>query len=149
MQGRTPVDGPSQRPELLERAVAIWRKAQVLFENCSWEGEPKAVAIAEQIAESHPEYEADLAALLLDPSQLVAAYALRTLERMRSPLLENIPSEVLQRRSRVTSSSGSIQDTKELGWLARRAQRRARERAGLPPASPAPDAKKVGLSAET
>ena len=96
MQRPTPVDGPSQRPELLERAVAIWRKAQILFEGLSWQGEPKAAAIVEQIAETHPEYEGDLASLLVDPSQLVAAYALQTLERMRSPLLENIPAEVLQ-----------------------------------------------------
>jgi hypothetical protein len=148
MQGQTTVDGPSQRPELLERAVAIWRKAQLLFEGLSWQGEPKALAIAEQIAESHPDYEADLAALLFDPSQLVAAYALRTLERMRSPLLESIPSEVLQRRSRVTVNTGSIQMSTDLGCLAREAQRRARARAGLPPASPSPKAKEVGLSAE-
>jgi hypothetical protein len=149
MQGRSAVDGPTQRPELLEKAVAIWRKAQILYEFASWEGEPRARAIAEQIAESHPEYEADLAALLLDPSQLVAAYALWTLERMRSPLLENISPEVLQRRSRVSLSSGSIQTDTNLGALARQAQRRARQRAGLPPTPPLPrDPKEIGVAAD-
>ena len=148
MQCPTPLDGPSQPPELLERAVAIWRKAQILFEGLSWQGEPKAAAIVEQIAETHPEYESDLASLLVDPSQLVAAYALQTLERMRSPLLENIPAEVLQRRSRVTRTMGSIMDKTDLGALARQAQRRARERAGIPPGSPARDAREVGISSE-
>lgn len=148
MRRQTPIDGPGQLPELLDRAIAIWRKAQILYDGPSWEGQPRATAIAEQIAATHPEFEAHLASLLVDPSQLVAAYALWTLELIRSPLLENIPPEVLRRRSRVSVLMGSIQDTKELGWLARQAQRRARERAGIAPASPSSQAKEVGIPAE-
>jgi hypothetical protein len=107
------------------------------------------VAIAEELAASHSECGPALASLLLDASQLVAAYALQTLELMESPLLRDIPPEVLQRRSRVTITTGSIHMTTELGWLARRAQRRARARAGIPPGSPSPDAEEIGISAET
>lgn len=141
-------DGTGRGSALLERAIPIWRKAQVFYAYPSWEGEPRAVAMAEEIAQSHPECETALATLLLDPSQLVAAYALRTLETMESPLLQEIPPEVLQRRSRVTFTSGSIKWTTDLGWMARRAQRWARERAGLPPAPPSREVREVGLPAE-
>ena len=107
------------------------------------------MAIAEELAACHPDCEPALASLLLDASQLVAAYALQTLEWMESPLLQNIPPEVLQRRSRVTLTSGSIHETMDLGWLARRAQRRARRRAGIPPEAAARDSRQVGISAES
>jgi hypothetical protein len=148
MHGQTCVEGPGRGSALLDRAVAIWRKAQILYETGSWRGKPEAVAIAEELAASHPECESALASLLLDASQLVAAYALLTLELMDSPILQNIPPEVLQRRSRVTLTTGSINVTTDLGSLARQAQLRARKRAGLPPASPSPKAKEAGTSAE-
>ena len=148
MHGQNGGEGPGS--PLLTRAIAIWRKAQVLFETGSWEGEPAAVAIAEELAAAHPECEPALVSLLLDASQLVAAYALMTLELMESPALRNLSPEVLQRGSRVTRTTGSIKDTQELGWLARRAQRRARERAGIPPAAAAArDSREVGISAES
>ncbi len=144
-----PINDQGQLPEFLDQAVKAWRKAQVLYDGISWQGEPRATAIAEEIAKSHPEWTDHLFSLLLDPSQLVAGYALWTLELMKSPLLENIPPEVLQSRSRVTVTTRDLKDTKELGWLARQAQRRARTRAGTSPASPALQAKEVGLSAGT
>lgn len=148
MYGQTCVEGPGRGPALLDCAVAIWRKAQIVYETGSWRGKPETVAVAEELAASHAECGPALASLLLDASQLVAAYALLTLELMESPLLQHIPPEVLQRRSRVTLSTGSIHVTTDLGWLAREAQRRARERVGLPPISPSPDAEGVGISAE-
>ena len=148
MQSLTRINDPGRRPELLDHAIDIWRKAQILHDRRSCQGEPKSTAIAEEIAESHPELEAPLASLLLDPSQLVAAHALWTLELMRSPLLENLPPEVLQNRSRVTLITGSLKTSTDLGSLARQAQRRARARAGVTPASPTPEAEGIGIPAE-
>lgn len=128
---QTPVPSPEhavQDCELLNRAIVVWRKAQVLYETPSWKGQPEARAIAEQIAGSHPECEPALASLILDGSQLVAAYALLTLELMRSPVLQNIPLEVLQQRSNVTLVCGSVKTSMDLGGWARQIQKRARER---------------------
>jgi len=108
-----------------------WRKAQVLYETPSWKGQPEARAIAEQIAGSHPECEPALASLIQDSSQLVAAYALLTLELMKSPVLQNIPPDVLQRRSKVTLVCGSVKTTMDLGGLARQIQKRAGERSSV------------------
>jgi len=135
MQPPTPVDRSSQECHLLDRAVALWRKAQVLYETSSWEGQPEARAIAEEIADSHPECELLLATLLLDSNQLVAAYALLTLELMRSSILQDLPSAVLERRSIVTLAYSGIKTSMELGALARQGQKRARKRASERPTS--------------
>jgi hypothetical protein len=120
-----PADNPSQECEILARAIALWRKAQVLYQAPSWNGQPEPRAIAEQIANSHPECEPALGRLILDSNQLVAAYALLTLELMKSPILQNLPSEVFQRRSSVTVVCGSIKTAMDLGAWARQVQKRA------------------------
>jgi hypothetical protein len=135
MQPPTPVDRSSQDCDLVDRAVALWRKAQVLYEASSWEGRPEARATAEQIAASHPECEPLLASLLFDNSQLVAAYALLTLERMRSSVLQDLPSAVLESRSNVALVYSGIKTSMELGILARQVQERARKRASDRPTS--------------
>ena len=136
MQTPIPAQTASQGCELVDRTIAVWRKAQVLHEGPSWNGVPEARAIAEQIAAAHPECEPALASLLLDSCQLVAAYALLTLELMRSPLLKNLPSEVLQRRSNVTSVTGSFKTTMDLGGFARQVQKRALGRSIDQPTAP-------------
>jgi hypothetical protein len=136
MQASAPADNASQGCELLDRAIVIWRKAQVLHQAPSWKGEPEARAVAEQIAADRPECEPVLASLLLDKSQLVAAYALLTLELMRSSVLQSLPSEVLQRRANVTLITGSVKTTIDLGGLARQVQKRAKEWASDPLTSP-------------
>jgi hypothetical protein len=120
--------------DVLRQAVAIWRKAQLLHEDPSRQGEPLARACAEEIASAHPEYEQDLFALLQDDNQLVAAYALLTLELMRSPRLVDLPEGLLGRRANVTLLSGSIKSSTDLGGLARQTQKRARERCFSTPA---------------
>ena len=64
--------------------------------------------------------------------QLVAAYALMTLELMESPILQNIPPEVLQRRSTVAMATRGVRTSTDLDSTARQAQRRARARASRP-----------------
>jgi hypothetical protein len=133
MKTPNPSVDPGAAPALLDRAVALWRKAQVLHEVPSWKGQPEARALAERIAASHAASESALAALLLDSNQLVVAYALLTLELMRSPVLRDLPSELLQRRSNITIVSGSVKTGMDLGGLARQIQKRARARADVQP----------------
>ncbi len=128
MQLTTVEDRPTQGRNLLEHAAGLWRKANVLYETASWEGQPEARAIAEQIAASHPECEPLLVSLLLDSSQLVAAYALLTLELMRSPSLQDLPPALLERRSNVTLIYSGIKTSMDLGAFARQIQKRARHR---------------------
>jgi hypothetical protein len=131
-------DSRSQGCDLLQRAIASWRKAQVLYQGHSWQGQPEALAIAEQIAACHPECEPMLADLLLDGSQLVVAYALLTLEFMRSPVLLNRPAELLQRRSQVTMAFSGVMTSTDLGALTRQVQKRAGKRSSDQPTPAAP-----------
>src|SRR5262245_49901614 len=93
------VDTTSPGCALVQRAIPLWRKAQVLYQGLSWRGQPEALAIAEQIGAGHPECEPMLSALLLESNQLIVAYALLALELMQSSVLLNLPAELLQRRS--------------------------------------------------
>jgi hypothetical protein len=113
--------------KIISRAVQIWKKAQVVHQEPSWDGRPESRAIAEEIARSHPECEQKLVELLVDNHQLVVAYALFTLEIMRSAALQNLPPELLERRSNIKLMTGSIANAMDLGGLARQIQKRARE----------------------
>lgn len=119
----TPPTDPTDATPLGD-AVRVWRKAQIVYEAPSWEGEPKARAVAEEIAR-HPEYEPLLVGLLADPSQLVVAYTLLTLEMMGSDKLRDLPPGLLANRSRVTTMVGSFRMSTDLGGLARKVQKRA------------------------
>jgi len=112
--------------DIIAKAVQIWKKAQVVYQEPSWDGQPPARAIAEEIARSYPECEQKLVDLLVDNHQLVVAYALLTLEIMRSATLQNLPPELLERRSNIKLMTGSIANAMDLGGLARQIQKRAK-----------------------
>lgn len=114
---------PSSRA-LSERATSIWRRAQLVRSAPSWEGLPEARAVAEEVARD-PENATWLIELLGDPSQLVVAYSLLTLELMGSHHLKDLPSELLTNRSTVTLVEGSFRNSMDLGGLARQIQKRA------------------------
>jgi hypothetical protein len=135
MSSTTQAEHTSQESDLVQRAITLWRKAQVLYQGCSWEGQPEALAIAEQIAAGNPECEPLLSALLSDRNQLVVAYALLTLELMRSPVLLELPAELLERRSSVMLAFTGVMTTTNLGALARQIQKRAKQRASERPTS--------------
>ena len=100
-------------------------KARVVYESPSWEGQPPARALVEQIvqiAECHDR----LLGLLSSPNQLVVAYALQTLALMGSPALADLPDELLERRQQVTFLCGSFKNSMDLGGLARQIRKRAR-----------------------
>lgn len=123
---------------LLDEAVRVWAKAQVVYDSPSWKGHPPARALVEQVA-SVPECHDGLVALLSSSSQLVVAYTLRTLELMDSPALAALPDELLERRQQVTFLCGSFKNSMDLGGLARQIRKRARATAE-PRAAPDPPA---------
>jgi hypothetical protein len=112
---------------LLDAAARLWAKAQIVYESPSWEGQPAARALVEQIAQL-PECHDGLLVLLSSPSQLVVAYALQTLELMGSLALAELPEKLLERRQQVTFQCGSIRNSRDLGGLARQIRKRAREK---------------------
>jgi hypothetical protein len=120
--------------DCVDRAVAIWRNAQVLHESPAWQGQPAARAIAEELASDWPEADSDLVGVLADDHAIVVGYALLTLELMNSATLHNLPAELLERRSKVTLVDGSFKTSMDLGGLARRVQKRAQSRVASPSA---------------
>lgn len=112
---------------MLEEAARVWAIANVVYESLTWDGQPVARALVEQIAQL-PECHNGLVALLSSPNQLVVAYALQTLELMGSPVLAELPDELLERRQKVTLQCGSFRNSMDLGGLARQIRKRARGR---------------------
>lgn len=104
---------------LFERALALWPRAQVVFEGPSWEGKPEAAALTEAIAEHGSELEAQLIANVNHPNHLIAAYCLVTLERIKSNALRSLPAALLERTEKVTWRLGSFSQMTELGAYAR------------------------------
>lgn len=113
---------------LIDKAVKVWRKAQIVYVGPTRRGQSEARALVEELSR-HPEYEASLFDLLAAPSQLIVAYSLMTLELMRSGRLKELPPELLTNRSNITISYGSVHIGEDLGSLAREVQKRAREAA--------------------
>jgi hypothetical protein len=85
-----------------------------------------------EIAQEHPDCHDALSDLLGSESQLVAAYALLTLELMGSDIVANLPAELLDRRQQITLLTGSFKNSVDLGGLARQVQKRARVRRDRP-----------------
>jgi hypothetical protein len=112
----------------LERAVGLWRKAQVVHAGPTLLGLPEPLGAVFKIAGGDPECHDGLVRLLSEGNQLVVAYALLTLQMMGSGVLENLPEELLGRREKVTIHTGSFRNSMDLGGLARQVQKRARQR---------------------
>jgi len=112
----------------LERAVDLWRKAQVVHEGPSRLGFPEPLEAVFEVARDCPDCHDDLVRLLASESQLVVAYALLTLQMMGSGVLEDLPEDLLGRREKVTTDIGSFRSSMDLGGLARQVQKRARQR---------------------
>lgn len=114
-----------EEAEVLRQAVAAWRRAQVVHQTPSWEGQPEARAAAEKIA-LHGRFESPLLGLLANSNQLVVAYALIALELMGSDRLASLPETLLANRSNLTLQFGSIRNAMDLGGFARQVRKRAR-----------------------
>ena len=119
-------DTSSGQETLLDRAVKVWRKAQIVYLTHPRLGRAEARVLVEELAR-HPEYESSLVDLLAAPSQLVVAYSLMTLELMGSRRLRSLPSDLLTNRSNITLSLGSFRNGMDLGSLARQVQKRAKK----------------------
>ena len=77
-----------QESDLLARATAEWKAAQILRTDPAWNGKPSASHFIE-ILSSKPEFESKLIELLNSDNQLIVAYSLFTLSLMKSSVLEN------------------------------------------------------------
>jgi hypothetical protein len=119
----------------LDRVVNAWRKAEVIHQSPSWNGQPEARALAEEAA-LHPEHEAQFFELLGDPNSRVAAYALLALDLMRSERLTDLPEALLANRSKLTFHFGSFRSTNDLGGFARQIQKLASARESSSPTRP-------------
>jgi hypothetical protein len=111
----------------VERAVGLWRKAQVVYEGPTRLGFPEPLEAVFEIARDHPGCHDHLVELLTSDSQLVVAYALLTLQAMASDVLRNLPQELLVRRENITISMGSFKTSMDIGGMARQVQKRARQ----------------------
>jgi hypothetical protein len=113
---------------ILERAIGLWRTAQVVYAGPTRLGcaEPREAVF--QVARDHPECHDGLVQLLFSDNQLVAPYALLTLQAMGSRMLEILPQELLERREKITIDIGSFRNSMDLGGLFRQVQKRAKQR---------------------
>ena len=112
--------------DLLDAAVQIWRKAQVVYNPSR--GETPSEATVRAIAEEIDKYRERLVKCLSDDSQLVAAYALLVLRKVNDPALNELPTELLTRHEKITVSFGSFRQNMELGAFARMLRKEARRR---------------------
>lgn len=113
---------------ILEGAIGLWRHAQVVHAGPTRLGCPEPLEAVFQIAKDHPECHDGLIQLLSSDNQLVAAYALLTLQAMGSRMLENLPQELSERREKITIDIGSFRKSMDLGGLFRQVQKRAKQR---------------------
>jgi hypothetical protein len=111
---------------VLDHAARVWAKAQLVWEEPSWEGHPEARAVAEEVAAGSLEWQEALVGLLSSPNQLVVAYALLTLEMMGSLALAELPEELMSRRGSVTFQFGSFRNAMSIGDYAGQLRKRAR-----------------------
>ena len=115
---------------ILDRAVGLWEKAQVLYATPTQSPElPAPLAVAQRIAGEYPQFHDALVSLLSSPQQLVVAYALMTLRMMNSPILAEVSDELLNRREKVTIAAGCFVNSMDLGGLARQYRKEAIRRA--------------------
>ena len=121
----TSVENENAGSDAIDRAVAVWKKAQVVYQSPSWEGKPEPRALAERIASKHRDCEDKLLPLLADDNQLVVAYALLTLQLMGSQSLGSLPAAVLKRQSKITLKTGSFSISTDVGGFARQLQKGA------------------------
>jgi len=99
-----------------QSALRVWERAQVIQNGPARLTE--AAAFVESIAARPAEFEPLVIEALASPNQLIVAYCLVTLDRMRSGALQHLPAELLERRQQIILQSGSFSTSMELGGLA-------------------------------
>lgn len=117
--------GEASDDEVWRRAVAAWRKAQVVHLSPSRGGESEGRTWAREVARRRG-LEGRLWDLLADADRRVVAYAIVALELMGSDRLADLPESVLTNRSNVALQFGSVRIGTDLGGYARGVRKRAR-----------------------
>ncbi len=118
----------TSRTDLLTDAVEAWKKAQTVRDSPSWNGRPEGRHFAEVLS-GRRDLEPQLCVILNHENQLVAAYAILTLELMDSKVVGDLPKELLGRKEKVTVIMGSFANKMELGAFARQRRKRWNKRA--------------------
>jgi len=113
---------------ILDRAVHSWEKAQVFHQGPTMGGVPKELELAQRIAAEYPQFHNNLTGLLASENRLVVAYALLTLRLIGSPVLANLPEDLLSRRGKIIIG-GCVVTSMDLAGLARQYQKEAGRRA--------------------
>ena len=110
---------------ILDRAIRSWEEAGVAFLYPVL-GEPEQYELSRRIAEDYPGYfDDELFALLSSPNPVVVAQALATLGWMKSPVLAELPKQLLLDERRV-SIAGCLLASKSLGGIARQCAKQTR-----------------------
>jgi hypothetical protein len=92
-------------------ATAAWQRAQILETSPSWEGFPEHSSWVDCFAElTDPKIDLHLLHLASDERILVSAYAIQTLFRRMSPLLLDLPAELICRDGHLTLQRGSFRE---------------------------------------
>lgn len=110
-----------------DHLVELWSKSQVLNLGPTWQGEPAGTALVEQFVTQWPEARDQVVALLTHPTGLVAAYALYCLHRVRDPILLTLDTTLLESTKAVSIQEGSFRTSLNLGSLARKWAKQARD----------------------
>ena len=118
---------------LVDRAIKVWKKAQVIRTDPTFRGEPEPAFLSESLEKLGSRAEEPLTQLLYHEHPLVCAYALWTLFKVGSPVFDWLPDELMKRKERVTIRSGSFSTRNNLGGWA--AHLRKRFRSGEPHSS--------------
>jgi hypothetical protein len=111
------------KPDLLDAAVQMWSKAQVVHN--PGRTETPSEAMVRTIADEIEKYRERLVGCLSHESQLVAAYALLVLSKVNDPALNELPTELLTCHEKITVRSGSFSHKMELGAFARMLRKEA------------------------
>jgi hypothetical protein len=92
----------------------------------TWQGEPAATALVEQVVAKWPERRDQIGGLVTHPIALVVAHALLCLHRARDPMLLSLDAALLESTKAVSIQEGSFRTSSNLGSLARKWVKQAR-----------------------
>jgi hypothetical protein len=104
---------------ILDRVARSWGKAPVLHTGPPFAGFPEPLELAQRIAAEYPRFHDGLVALLSSSDKRVAGYALLTLRPMGSPVLPNLPEELLSGEDQVLIARGCFLNSLDLEFFGR------------------------------
>ena len=116
-----------EQSRLVAEAAVVWSQAERVY-LAPPKGDSDAWNAVERLAgkKACKQVESLLIDLLSHPNQLVVAYALFTLELMKSAACGSLPAQLLERKEKISVLMGCFLNKMELGAFARQVQKRNR-----------------------